>query len=64
MCGADIREIAAGRFNIVMVAGNAGVLQAAELFRVNKTHGSAKLNLQLCVHFFIGFNSFVKVFAL
>ena len=47
----------------MVIAGNARFLQAAELFRVNKPHGSAKFDFQLCVHLFIGFNGFIEIFA-
>ena len=62
--GADMGEESAGGFYIVMVTGNASFPQTVELLPADDAVGSAEVNGECAVHFFIGSNGHIKLLAL
>ena len=60
MGGADIGEIPFGCFNIMMIAGDTCFMEAVQLLRVQKAHGSAQLNIAFLAHGIVCFNGGIK----
>ena len=63
MRSTDVGEIALGCFNIMMIAGDTGLMQTMQLLTGKEAHRSAQINLQITVHSLIRMNSLVEFFT-
>ena len=61
MGGADVGEVAAGGLNVVVVAGDPGLMELVELLRGEKAHGGAQVDFAGVPHGLEGVDGLLKV---
>ena len=60
MGGADVGEIPFGGFNVVVIAGDACLVEAVQLFFIQEAHGGAQLNIAFLAHGVVCLNGGIK----